>query len=170
MRITPLDVRGHRFAVRMRGYDREEVQSFLNFVSEEFEKVVSEASHLREETSQLKSSLGDLTERERILKETLFTAQKLSEDIKEEAKKEGRLVIREADLRGQKLIDQVQRKVSQMEDSIRGLKMERDAFERKLRSLLEQHLKLLDMHREEEELSDKLTFIKQKPPEQAPGS
>lgn len=170
MRITPLDVRGHRFAVRMRGYDREEVQSFLNFVSEEFEKVVSEVSHLREETSQLKSSLGDLTERERILKETLFTAQKLSEDIKEEAKKEGRLVIREADLRGQKLIDQVQRKVSQMEDSIRGLKMERDAFERKLRSLLEQHLKLLDMHREEEELSDKLTFIKQKPPEQAPGS
>jgi len=170
MRITPLDVRGHRFAVRMRGYDREEVQSFLNFVSEEFEKVVSEVSLLREETSQLKSSLGDLTERERILKETLFTAQKLSEDIKEEAKKEGRLVIREADLRGQKLIDQVQRKVSQMEDSIRGLKMERDAFERKLRSLLEQHLKLLEMHREEEELSDKLTFMKQKSPEQAPGT
>ncbi len=170
MRITPLDVRGHRFAVRMRGYDREEVQSFLNFVSEEFEKAVSEASHLREETAQLKSSLGDLTERERILKETLFTAQKLSEDIKEEAKKEGRLVIREADLRGQKLLDQVQRKVSQMEDSIRGLKMERDAFERKLRSLLEQHLKLLEMHREEEEISDKLTFIKQKPTEQAPGT
>jgi len=170
MRITPLDVRGHRFAVRMRGYDREEVQSFLNFVSEEFEKVVSEVSHLREETSQLKSSLGDLTERERILKETLFTAQKLSEDIKEEAKKEGRLVLREADLRGQKIIEQVQKKVSQLEDSIRGLKMERDAFERKLRVLLEQHLKLLDMHREEEELSDKLTFIKPKPPEQAPGT
>ena len=170
MRITPLDVRGHRFAVRMRGYDREEVQSFLNFVSEEFEKVVSEVSHLREETSQLKSSLGDLTERERILKETLFTAQKLSEDIKEEAKREGRLVLREADLRGQKLLDQVQRKVSQLEDSIRGLKMERDAFERRLRSLLEQHLKLLEMHREEEELSDKLTFIKQKPTEQAPGT
>jgi len=170
MRITPLDVRGHRFAVRMRGYDREEVQSFLNFVSEEFEKVVSEVSHLREETSQLKSSLGDLTERERILKETLFTAQKLSEDIKEEAKREGRLVLREADLRGQKLLDQVQRKVSQLEDSIRGLKMERDAFERRLRSLLEQHLKLLEMHREEEELSDKLTFIKQKPTEQDPGT
>jgi hypothetical protein len=60
--------------------------------------------------------------------------------------------------------------VSQMEDSIRGLRMERDAFERKLRALLEQHLKLLEMHREEEEITDKLAFIKQKPPEQAPGS
>ena len=170
MRITPLDVRGHRFALRMRGYDKEEVQSFLNFVSEEFEKVVNEVSHLREETAQLKASLGDLTERERILKETLFTAQKLSEDMKEEAKKEGRLVLREAELRGQKVVEHAQKRVSSLEDSIRGLKMERDAFERKLRVLLEQHLKLLDMHREEEELSDKLTFIKQKPPEQAPGT
>jgi len=170
MRITPLDVRGHRFALRMRGYDKEEVQSFLNFVSEEFEKVVNEVSRLREETAQLKATLGDLTERERILKETLFTAQKLSEDMKEEAKKEGRLVLREAELRGQKVVEQAQKKVSSLEDSIRGLKMERDSFERKLRVLLEQHLKLLDMHREEEELSDKLTFIKPKPPEQAPGT
>jgi cell division initiation protein len=170
MRITPLDVRGHRFAVRMRGYDREEVQSFLNFVSEEFEKVINEVSRLKEDSTQLKATLGDLTERERILKETLFTAQKLSEDMKEEAKKEGRLVLREAELRGQKLAEQAQKKVSQLEDSIRGLKMERDTFERRLRSLLEQHLKLLEMHREEEELSDKLTFMKQKPPEQAPGT
>jgi cell division initiation protein len=170
MRITPLDVRGHRFAVRMRGYDKEEVQSFLNFVSEEFEKVVSEASRFREESIQLKASLGDLTERERILKETLFTAQKLSEDMKEEAKKEGRLVLREAELRGQKLVDQAQKRVSQLEDSLRGLRLERDSFERRLRTLLDQHLKLLEMHHEEEELSDKLTFIKQKPPEQAPSS
>jgi len=170
MRITPLDVRGHRFAVKMRGYDKEEVQSFLNFVSEEFEKVVNEASHLKEESAQLKASLGDLTERERILKETLFTAQKLSEDMKEEAKKEGRLVMREAELRGQRLVEQAQKRVSQLEDSIRGLKLERDTFERKIRALLDQHLKLLELHREEETITDKLTLIKPKPPEQAPGS
>jgi cell division initiation protein len=170
MRITPLDVRGHRFAVKLRGYDREEVQSFLNFVSEELEKLVNEVSKLREENAAVKATLGDLSERERILKETLFTAQKLSEDMKEEAKKEGRLVLREAELRGQRLMEQAQKKVGQLEESIRGLKMERDSFERKLRSILEQHLRLMEMHREEEELSDKLTFIKPKPPEQAPGT
>jgi len=170
MRITPLDVRGHRFAVKMRGYDREEVQSFLNFVSEEFEKLVNEVSHLREESAQLKATLGDHTERERILKETLFTAQKLSEEMKEGAKKEGRLVMREAELRGQRLVEQAQKKASQLEDSIRGLRLERDSFERKLRSVVEQHLRLLEMHREDETLADKLTLIKPKPPEQAPGS
>jgi cell division initiation protein len=170
MRITPLDVRGHRFAVKMRGYDREEVQSFLNLVSEEFEKIVNEVSKLREENAAIKANLGDLTERERILKETLFTAQKLSEDMKEEAKKEGRLILREAEMKGQKLIEQVQKKASQMEEGLRGLRLERDTFERRLRMLLEQHLKLLDMHRQEEDITDKLTFIKQKPPEPAAGS
>jgi hypothetical protein len=67
-------------------------------------------------------------------------------------------------------VEQAQKKVSQLEDSIRGLKLERDTFERKLRSMIEQHLKLLEMHRQEEEIADKLTFIKQKPPELAPGS
>lgn len=170
MRITPLDVRGHRFAVRMRGYDREEVQSFLNFVSEELEKLVNETTRLKEENGQLKNSLGDLSERERILKETLFTAQKLSEEMKEEAKKEGRLVIREAELKGQRVVELAQKKVTQLEDSIRSLKMERDGFERKLRSLLDQHRKLLDMHLEEDEISDKLTLVKPNPPEEAPGS
>jgi len=51
MRITPLDVRGHRFAIKLRGYDKEEVHSFLNFVSEEFEKLA------REERQQIKQYL-----------------------------------------------------------------------------------------------------------------
>lgn len=170
MRITPLDVRGHRFAIKMRGYDKEEVHSFLNFVSEELEKLVNESNALREETAQLKVSLGDLTERERILKETLFTAQKLSEEMKEEAKKEGRLVIREAELKASRLVEQAQKKAAQIEDAARSLRMERDTFRQKLRSMLEQHLKLLDMNQEEEDVTDKLTFIKQKPAKEAPGS
>jgi hypothetical protein len=78
--------------------------------------------------------------------------------------------MREAELRGARLVEQAQKKVSQLEDSIRGLKLERDTFERKLRSMIEQHLKLLEMHRQEEQIADKLTFIKQKPTETAPGS
>ena len=42
MKITPIDISGHRFAKRMRGYDQEEVRSFLNLVSAEFEKIVIE--------------------------------------------------------------------------------------------------------------------------------
>src|SRR2546425_13332513 len=99
MKITPIDISGHRFAKRMRGLDPEEVRSFLNLVSGEFERLVIENNALKEELAQIKAGLSDYKERERLLKETLLTAQKLAQDIKEEARKEGQPGIKEAGIK-----------------------------------------------------------------------
>jgi cell division initiation protein len=163
MKITPIDISGHRFAKRMRGYDPEEVRSFLNLVSGEFEKLIIEGNGLKEELAQIKSSIADYKERERILKETLLTAQKLAEDIKEEARKEASLVIKEAELKGTQLIDQAARKASQIEVVIQNLRAERSAFEERVRGAVETHLRLLELHRKEEEVEDRLRFMKKGP-------
>jgi cell division initiation protein len=163
MKITPIDISGHRFARRMRGYDQEEVRSFLNLVSTEFEKLVIETNAQKEELAQIKAGIADYKERERILKETLLTAQKLAEDIKEEARKEGRLVLKEAEIKGTQLLDQAARKASQLEGVIQNLRVERDAFEQRIRVAAEQHLRVLDMHKKQEEVEDRLRFMK-KPP------
>jgi cell division initiation protein len=163
MKITPIDISGHRFAKRMRGFDQEEVRSFLNLVSGEFEKTIIENNTLKEELAHIKANIADYKERERILKDTLVTAQKLSEDIREEARKEAALALKEAELRGAQLLDQAARKASQIEGVIQSLRVERDAFEQRIRNAVEQHLRLLDMHQKEEEVEDRLRFMK-KPP------
>jgi cell division initiation protein len=164
MKITPIDISGHRFAKRMRGYDPEEVRSFLNLVSSEFERIVIDNNALREELAAIKAGIADYKERERILKETLVTAQKLAEDIRGEARKEAQLIVKEAELKGGQLLDQAARKASQLEGVIQNLRVERDAFEQRIRSCVEQHLRLLDMHRKDEAVEDKLRFMTKKPP------
>ena len=163
MKITPIDISGHRFAKKMRGFDPEEVRSFLNLVSGEFERLVIDNNALKEELAQVKAGIADYKERERILKETLVTAQKLAEDIKDEARKEAQLVVKEAEIKGGQLLDQAARKAGQIEGMIQNLRVERDAFEQRIRSAVEQHLRLLDLHKKEEEIEDKLHFMK-KPP------
>lgn len=163
MKITPIDISSHRFAKKMRGFDPEEVRSFLNLVAGEFERLVIENNALKEELSQIKAGIADYKERERILKETLLTAQKLAQDMKEEARKEALLVIKEAEIKGSQLLDQAARKAGQIEGMIQNLRVERDAFEQRVRSAVEQHLRLLDMHRKEEEVEDRLRFMR-KPP------
>src|SRR6266581_3280209 len=158
MKITPIDISGHRFAKRMRGFDPEEVRSFLNLVSGEFERIVIDNNAHKEELAQIKASIADYKERERILKETLLTAQKLSEEIKEEARKEGRLILKEAEMKGNQLLDQAARKASQLEGVIQNLRVERDTFEQRIRSAVEQHLRILEMHKKEEEVEDRLRF------------
>jgi cell division initiation protein len=163
MKITPIDISGHRFGKRMRGYDQEEVRSFLNLASAEFERVIIENNAHKEELAQLKASMADYKERERILKETLLTAQKLAEDIKEEARKEAQLVVKEAEFKGSQLLDQAARKAGQLEGVIQTLRVERDSFEQRIRASVEQHLRLLDMHKKDEAVEDRLRFMK-KPP------
>jgi cell division initiation protein len=163
MKITPIDISSHQFARRMRGLDPEEVRSFLNLVAGELEKAVVENNALKEELGQIKAGIADYKERERILKETLLTAQKLAGDIKEEARKEAQLIVKEAEFKGTQLMDQAARKASQIEEVIQGLRVERDAFEQRIRMAVEQHLRLLEMHKKDEEVDDRLRFMK-KPP------
>lgn len=160
MKITPIDVSGHAFAVKMRGYDQEEVRSFLNLVSSEFEAVIVESNNLKEKLAQVEASVSDLRERERILKETLLTAQRLADEIREEARKEAKLIVREAEVKGSQLLDQAGRKAGELEGTIQALRVEREAFAQRIRSAVEQHLRLLDMHRNEDEVEDRLRFMK----------
>ena len=160
MKITPIDVSGHNFAVKLRGYDQEEVRSFLNLVSSEFEAVIVESNNLKEKLAQVEASVSDLRERERILKETLLTAQRLADEIREEARKEAQLIVREAEVKGSQLLDQAGRKAGELEGTIQALRVEREAFAQRIRSAVEQHLRLLDMHRNEDEVEDRLRFMK----------
>jgi cell division initiation protein len=165
MKITPIDISGHTFATRMRGFDPEEVRSFLNLVSSEFEALVAANNTLREKLAQVEASVADLKERERILKETLLTAQRLADEIREEARKEAALIVREAEVKGAQYLDQAGRKAGELEGAIQALRVERDAFAARIRSAVEQHLRLLDMHRNEDEVEARLRFMK-KPADQ----
>ena len=163
MKITPIDITDHHFARKMRGLDPEEVRSFLNLVSSEFERVIVDNNALKEKLARVEASLTDLKERERILKETLLTAQKLAEEIREEARREARLTLKESEMKGDHLLETASRKASEIETAIQNLRMERDAFEHRVRSSAEQHLRLLDLRKSEEEIEDRLRFMKKKP-------
>jgi cell division initiation protein len=162
MRITPLDIRGHEFKKKLRGVDAEEVQAFLDLVAEEYERLAVAHGTLTDKVADLTNRMGDLKERERILKETLYTAQKLADEMKQEARKEKDLILREADLKAEQILDQARRRVSQLEGEIMDLKVERDAFESKVRNMIDQHTKLLDMRKEEEQLSSRVRFLKRR--------
>jgi cell division initiation protein len=162
MVITPLEIESHEFKTKMRGYDPEEVKTFLGLVASEFEKLVVANSKLQEEIAEVRERLGELRERERILKETMLTAQRLSQEMREEGHKSRDLIVKEGELKAEQLMAHAQQRVSELEGVILDLKLERDAVESGLRSMLEQHLKLIEMRHEEEDFASRLKFMRKK--------
>ncbi|MBI4161953.1 MAG: DivIVA domain-containing protein, partial [Acidobacteria bacterium] len=160
MKLTPLDIHTRRFPVKFRGYDPEEVRSFLQSVSEEFERIVVDNHQLKEELTRVKNHLEDFQQREKILKDTLYTTQKLCEQMREEARREQKILMQEAEHRAGVLMEQAQRKVLEIQRQILEMRTERDVFEQKIRMTVEQHLKLLDLRKAESELQDRIRLMK----------
>ena len=96
--LTPLDVRKKRgdFGKTLRGYDAEEVDTFLELVSERMEELVKENFQLSERTERLTEQVSAQEGREKAVQEALVTAQALREDVKQQALREAELTQREA--------------------------------------------------------------------------
>lgn len=161
-RITAREVEGQEFTRRMRGYDPDEVRLFLRTASEEIERLVLENGTLREEIGQLRVRLEDFRDRERTLQETLLTAQKMAEEMKGRSEKEAEVLVKEARLKAERILEQAQDQLQLIEDEIGRLRLERDAFENRLRSAIDEHAALLDLRRKDAGDADNLRFLRRR--------
>src|SRR2546428_12903534 len=96
MKLTPLDIQQWDFKVRVRGYDRQEVQAFLRSVSQAVEQLVKENTQLKERAEYLESQVNDLRKKEATLNDLLGTTQAMGGGIRETARNEADPSAREA--------------------------------------------------------------------------
>ena len=144
MRIKPLDIRNHAFPKRISGYDREEVDTFLRMVAEDYEASLRDAERLRSQVGQLEARVQELVGNEKLLQETITTAQHLSEDLKRTAMKEAEVMISEAEIQGERVLEAAHRRAARLADDIREMKHLRIRLAEALRATLESHLRLVD--------------------------
>ncbi len=148
MNVTPLDITQKQFARVFRGLDPEEVEAFLALVAVEFEALVKDVMALREDNQRKAEELADHKSRERALQETLVTAQRASEEIRDAARKEAEITISDAELQAEKIVQGAHARFLRIVDDINELKRQRVAFEAGVRTLVESHVKLLEAFRE----------------------
>lgn len=144
MKMTPLDIRQKRFESTWRGYATKEVEGFLELTAGEFEDVVRENISLKEELKRLQTRLEQHVEREKALQETMITAQRISEDLKAQAKKEAELTLAEAELQGEKIVAAAKERLVGIIKEMGELKRQKAQFESHLEALIDGHKKLLD--------------------------
>lgn len=161
-RMTAMDVERQEFARKMRGYDVDEVRLYLRAVAEEVARLQLDNQTQREEIGRLGARLEDFRERERTLQETLLTAQKMAEEMKGKSAKEAELLVKEARLKGERILEQAQDQLQMLENEIGRLRLEKEAFENRLRAMIEEHVALLDLRKQEKGDLDNLRFLRRR--------
>ena len=161
MKLTPSDVQRQTFGTRFRGFDPDEVRAFLAAVAEEMAALQRERDHIEQQLRHLELIVGEHREREAILKNTLLTAQKVAEDIRDVARKEADTVVKQAEIQGDRLLELAQGRAHEVERGILELRGHRSALRTDIRALITRLTHLLDLQ-EEAEVEDNLRFLKRR--------
>lgn len=153
--LSPLDVRKKKddFARSLRGYDADQVDSFLDVVADRLEQLVRDERGLRERVGTLEEELERFREREKALNDALLAAQELREEARTQAEREAELRIKEAESRAEKIVDSAREEAREAQRRLDDLKRRRDAFLRSFRGTLERFLDEIDA--EESRLDDR---------------
>jgi cell division initiation protein len=140
MRLSPADIRQQQFTVRMfRGLDPQEVDAFLEDVAEDYEATIRETALLKEQLAAHEERSRNVGDTERVLKDTLVMTQKLAEEMKAAARRDADLLVREAEMRGEKLLEAARAEEARLRSEIRQLQRTHRQLLEDLRATLERY-------------------------------
>ncbi len=145
MRFTPFSIKAQEFNKAVRGYDKEEVRVYLESLSNEFEKLQKENDELSGKIENSSEQIGEFQKLEKTLQATLVTAQESSSKAVDSARKQNQLIIKEAEIKANQLIERANKESELIRDSVFQLREEKNLLIAKLKAMVETQANILNL-------------------------
>ena len=154
MALTPLDIHNKEFHVKLRGYDQDEVNDFLDQVINDYEQALKENERLTDSLKQNQEKLKYFNDLKDSLNQSIIVAQEAADKVKANSQREAEIINREAQKQGQDIIDQANEKARHILDEAskkaKKLAVETDdlrkqarIFRQKLQVMMESQLEVV---------------------------
>jgi cell division initiation protein len=144
MKITPVDIQHKTFKKALQGYDRGEVDQFLDELIESLEDHAQEKAALEAEIADLRERISHFKAMEESLQNTLLLAQRTADEVKAAAHKEADLIKAQAKMQAEKEISTLVDRTDEAKREYQRALENADKARSELKSLLMTHLGLLE--------------------------
>jgi len=145
MKFTPFSIKAQEFSKSLLGYDKDEVRVFLESLSNEFEKLHKDNEKLLTDMDENTQEITEFKKLEKSLQSTLLNAQESSSKSVESAKKQNQLIIKEAEIKANQIVEKAKLEADLIRSSVLKLKEEKNLFIAKLKAMVESQASILDM-------------------------
>jgi len=143
MPLKPQDISSKEFKKAIRGYHVEEVDVFLDQLTRDYEGNLRELALQREQVQKLEDKLSHYYKLEQTLHGALMVAQETAEEVKNAARKEAQLIIKEAEVRAERLVEEAISKSRKMAAEYTEVQKQAEIFRGRLRALLQAQLEMI---------------------------
>ncbi|HEX9741989.1 MAG TPA: DivIVA domain-containing protein [Nitrospiraceae bacterium] len=149
MRITPLDIQHMVFKVSLRGYNRQDVDRFLEQIAQTVDELNRETAALREKLGSSEGQLVDSRKAETALTRTLVLTQTMAEELKAAAKRDAELIVKEAEMMASDLLKHARQELATLQHEISDLRKQRVMAIERLRGTLRTFDRALTMEEQD---------------------
>lgn len=143
MPLTPLDIHNKEFSRRLRGYDEDEVNEFLDQIIKDYESVIRENKDFQNQLLTVQEKLDHFANIEESLSKTIIVAQEAADEVRNNAKKEAQLILKEAEKNADRIINESLSKSRKVALEVEELKKQASVYRARFRVLVEAQLELL---------------------------
>ena len=143
MKITPQDIHNQEFKRSIRGYDLDEVDAFLQQVADELETFTEENQNLKDKLKNMEEKLVEYRRKDDMLEKTLVTAQRMTEDMKDVARREAEVAAGQAKAEAQKIVAEAHQQLVRFQAQLEEMRRYRDAFIINFKAFLDSQYRFL---------------------------
>ena len=144
MTLTLTDIKTQEFTKSRKGYDADEVKTFLEKIAEEVEDLMNENEALLDETEELKTSLDEYKKIEKELQTKILNVQNSSVKSIEAAKNQTGMMLKEAELKAARIIEKAKENANEIRNAVINLREEKDLIISQLKAIVNTQSTLLE--------------------------
>ncbi len=144
MPLSPLDIHNKEFGRHFRGYDPDEVDDFLERIIQDYEALIRQNRELEASMETLNEKLQHFTNIEESLGKSIIVAQETAEEVKNNARKEAQLIIKEAEKNADRIVGEALSKSRKIASEVEEVQRHAAVFRARFRSLIQAQLEMLE--------------------------
>ncbi len=114
MALTPLDIQNKSFPVKMRGYEKDEVDDFLDLIVRDYEDVVQKNRELEKALKHAEEKLEYFNELKDALNQSIIVAQDTADKVKTSASKESEVIVTSAQNKADEMVAKAEKRAHQL--------------------------------------------------------
>ncbi len=142
--LTPMDIQRQDFGVKLRGYNADEVDDFLDLVGKDYEKLYKENAELRDQIRQLNKSVEQYQAMESTLQQSIVLAQTAAEDIKKSAAEQANVIVNEAQSKSENMYRQIDQDIQAKKNELASVQVEVSGYKTRIKGICSALLEMLD--------------------------
>jgi len=143
-KVTPIDIQHKTFKKSLQGYDRTEVDQFLDELIESLEDETQIRAVLEAENADLRERISHFKAMEESLQNTLLLAQRTADEVKAAAHHKAQLILEEARVLAEREVGAVDGRAAEARREFQSTLELAEKAKIELRSMLVMYLNLLD--------------------------